>query len=114
MTTMLLLLNPAPNIDYNSFNESLIEVHKQIALLKGASNNLPNPKLLLSTIVTREALTSFEIENIVTILASILQAQLFAEKEQRFADIEVMRYNRALNRGVELLKDIPLGSRIIT
>ena len=113
MSALLALLNPVPKIDYNSFDKTLIEVHKRIALLKGACYNLPNPRLLLSPTVLREALASSEIENIVTTLASVLQAQLFSEAEQSPADKEVMRYNRALNSGMELMQNIPLGSRVI-
>ena len=113
MSASLSLLNPVPKIDYDSFDKSLIEVHKRIAVLKGACFGLPNPKLLLSPTVLREALASSEIENIVTTLASVLQAQLFSEAEQSPADKEVMRYNRALNSGLELMKNIPLGSRVI-
>ena len=109
----LALLNPIPRIDYSKYDKPLIEVHKRIALLKGACYNLPNPQLLLTPTVLREALDSSEIENIATTLANVLQAQLFSEAEQQPADKEVMRYNKALNTGLDLLESIPLCSRII-
>ena len=109
----LQLLKPLPPIDFVKYDKSLIEVHKCIALLKGACYNLPNPQLLLNPTVLREALASSEIENINTTLASVLQAQLLSEAEQQPADKEVIRYNKALYTGLGLLEKIPLGNRII-
>jgi len=109
----LALLNPIPQIDFAKYDKHLIEAHKRIALLKGACYNLPNPHLLLNPTVMREALASSEIENIITTLSNVLQAELLLEAEQQPADKEVMRYNKALYIGLELLKNIPLGNRII-
>ena len=109
----LALLTPIPQIDYAKYDKPLIEAHRRIALLKGACYNLPNPQLLLTPTVLREALASSEIENIVTTLANVLQAELFIEAEQQPADKEVMRYNKALYTGLDLLKKLPLGNRII-
>jgi Fic family protein len=74
---------------------------------------LPNPQLLLSPTVLREALASSEIENIITTLADVLKAQLFSEAEQQTADKEVLRYNHALSRGLKLLDTVPIGLRLI-
>ena len=106
-------LKNLPDLDLDKYNKQLIRVHKQIGILKGACFGLPNPQLLLSPTVMREALASSEIENIVTTLADVLQAQLFAEAEQQPADKEVIRYNQALSRGLNLLNEIPIGSRLI-
>ena len=101
------------NINFNEFNKQLIDVHKQIGILKGACYGLPNPRLLLSPTVLREAIASSEIENIITTLADVLQAQLFSEAEQQTADKEVLRYNHALSHGLKMLNKVPIGSRII-
>jgi Fic family protein len=110
----LKLLKELKDIDFNQFNKQLIDVHKQIGILKGACYGLPNPQLLLSPTVLREALASSEIENIITTLADVLQAQLFSEVDQRMADKEVLRYNRALTHALEMLETVPIGSRLIT
>lgn len=101
------------NMDFNKFDKELIEARTEIGILKGACFGLPNPQLLLSPTVMREALASSEIENIVTTLADVLQAQLFSEAEQGSQDREVLRYSRALSRGLELLAELPIGARII-
>ena len=115
MTTQnqLALLSSLPKIDYSKHNKLLIEANRQIAILKGACYGMPNPELLLSPTVLREAIASSEIENIATTLVDVLQAQLYAEPEQQPADKEVIRYNKALNNGLHELKSVPLGNRII-
>jgi Fic family protein len=110
----LTLLSSPPAINYNKHNKLLIDTRTQIAILKGACYGMPNPELLLSPTVLREAIASSEIENIATTLADVLQAQLFSEAEQRPADKEVIRYNQALYNGLHELNSIPLGSRVIT
>lgn len=110
----LVKLNDFPDIDLNQFNKQLIRVREQIGVLKGACYGLPNPQLLLSPTVLKEALASSEIENIVTTLADVLQAQLFTEAEQQTADKEVLRYNHALAKGLEMLSSVPIGTRLIT
>lgn len=110
----LKMLSALPQVDFDKFDKQLITVHQQIGILKGACYGLPNPQLLLSPTVMREALASSEIENIVTTLADVLQAQLFSEAEQQTADKEVLRYNHALSRGLEMLDEVPIGSRMIT
>lgn len=101
------------DLDFSQFDKQLIAVHKQIGVLKGACYGLPNPQLLLSPTVLREALASSEIENIITTLADVLQAQLFSEAEQHTADKEVLRYNHALSHGLNMLNELPIGPRLI-
>lgn len=100
-------------IDLDKYNKELIQAHTEIGILKGACFGLPNPQLLLSPTVLREALASSEIENIVTTLADVLKAQLFTEAEQSIEDREVLRYNRALSSGLKSLGSVPIGSRLI-
>lgn len=107
-------LSSLKGMNFDKFDKDLIAVHKQIGILKGACYGLPNPQLLLSPTVLREALASSEIENIITTLADVLQAQLFSEAEQQTADKEVLRYGHALSRGLDMLKEMSIGSRIIT
>lgn len=111
--TKLRLLAELPNIDYNLVTNKLIETRSNISILKGACFGLPNPQLLLSPTLIREALESSEIENIVTTLADVLQAQLFTEPEQSTNDKEVLRYNHALKAGLCEMDKRYLGSNTI-
>ncbi|MEO8104905.1 MAG: Fic family protein [Candidatus Saccharibacteria bacterium] len=106
-------INKELKIDFSKFDKELILARTEIGILKGACYGLPNPQLLLSPTVMREALASSEIENIITTLADVLQAQLFSEAEQGSQDREVLRYSRALSIGLDLLAELPIGSRVI-
>ncbi len=109
----LKMLSELPEIDYSLIMGKLIETRSNISILKGACYGLPNPQLLLSPTLIREALESSKIENIVTTLADVLQAQLFSEPEQSIRDKEVLRYNRALHAGLDEMSNRYLGSNTI-
>lgn len=111
--TKLKMLSELPQIDYSPIMSKLIEARSNISILKGACYGLPNPQLLLSPSLIREALESSEIENIVTTLADVLQAQLFSEPEQSTSDKEVLRYNHALHAGLDEMENRYLGSNTI-
>lgn len=101
------------NIEETQLHNELISAHKEIAILKGACYGLPNPQLLLSPTVLREAIASSEIENIVTTLADILQAQLFPDSERTTNDKEVLRYNEALSLGIKMLEEgLTVGNKL--
>jgi Fic family protein len=104
-----------PKIDFENpkFKTSLLEARVALAELKGRSDSIPNPLLLLSPAILRESVASSEIEGIHTTIIDVLQNQLFPEKEQRETDKEVLRYHDAILWGYEHLKEFPMASRLI-
>ena len=113
MKQKLKLLFKLPRIDVSPYVDKLIATRAAIGELKGACYGLPNSQLLLSPTIMREALESSEIENIVTTLEDVLQAQLFSEQEQSSADKEVLRYNKALEAGIDSMNNSYLGENTI-
>lgn len=109
----LKFLTELPEIDYQPINNLLIETRSNIGVLKGTCFGMPNPQLLLSPTLIREALESSEIENIITTLADVLQAQLFSEPERTAQDKEVLRYNYALQAGLDEMWHRYLGTNTI-
>ena len=104
-----------PKIDFNNpkFRVGLLEARVALAELKGRSDSIPNPLLLLSPAILRESIASSEIEGIHTTIIDVLQNQLFPEKEQRETDKEVLRYHDAILWGYDHLKEFPVASRLI-
>jgi len=102
---------PVSNMD---FGDLLLKARVELAELKGASGQIPNPLLLIAPIVIRESVASSNIENINTTLADVLQWQLFPESEQRQPDKEVLRYREAMNWGFLNFEKYALSSRLIT
>jgi Fic family protein len=110
----LALLPPQKTIANTDFGDLLINARVELAELKGACGQIPNPLLLMSPAIIRESVASSNIENINTTLADVLQWQLFPEAEQRQPDKEVLRYHEAMNWGFENAEKYALSSRLIT
>ena len=110
----LALLPPQVPVSNQDFGDLLLKARVELAELKGASGQIPNPLLLIAPIVIRESVASSNIENINTTLADVLQWQLFPESEQRPPDKEVLRYREAMNWGFNHYEKYALSSRLIT
>jgi Fic family protein len=91
----------------------LLQARTELAELKGFAHALPNPMLLMSPAILREAVASSNIENINTTILDALQMQLFPEANQRKADKEVLRYREAALWGFHQLKELPISTRLI-
>ncbi len=107
-------LPPQVPVSNRDFSNLLLKARVELAELKGASGQIPNPLLLIAPIVIRESVASSNIENINTTLADVLQWQLFPESEQRQPDKEVLRYREAMNWGFNNYGKYALASRLIT
>ena len=107
-------LPPKPAIRNADFGDLLLKARVELAELKGASGQIPNPLLLIAPVLIREFVASSNIENINTTLADVLQWQLFPEDEQRQPDKEVLRYREAMNWGFNNYNKYALSSRLIT
>jgi Fic family protein len=107
-------LPPQVRITNSDFGDLLLKARVELAELKGACGQIPNPLLLIAPVVIRESVASSNIENINTTLADVLQWQLFPEAEQRHPDKEVLRYREAMNWGFENFEKFALSSRLIT
>lgn len=105
---------PPPSIQMtDSLNSLLLKARTELAELKGYSIALPNPMLLLSPAIIKEALASSEIENINTTIERVLQQQLFPETEQKTENKEVIRYKEAIEYGFENMSTLSLSNRLI-
>jgi Fic family protein len=91
----------------------LLSARSSLGELNGYSHRMPNPLLLLSPAIVRESVASSSIENIITTIAEVLQAQLFPEAEQPQNNKEVLRYREALLAGHGMLTEFPVSKRVI-
>ena len=106
-------LPPAPALSNAAFGDLLLMARVELATLKGACGQIPNPLLLTSPAAIRESVASSNIENIHTTLSDVLQMRLFPEAERRAPDKEVLNYQEAMTWGFEQLGQLPLSSRLI-
>lgn len=84
--------------------KSLIPARAALAELKGASLRLPDPALLLNSVILQESRESSAIENIVTTQDALYQAALFPFEISSVVK-EVIHYREAMYGGWDLLKN---------
>ncbi|MBP7876039.1 Fic family protein [Candidatus Woesebacteria bacterium] len=103
--------------NYELFNPELtthlVAARAQLGELKGFSDSLPNPLLLLSPAIVKESLASSEVENINTTLIDVFESQLFSEEERQVPDKEVLRYRDAILWGYKNVEKVSLSTRLI-
>jgi Fic family protein len=90
-----------------------IAANKVLAELKGVAETLPNPMILLRSIMLQEARLSSEIENIVTTNDELYRALNSAEGAIEPGAKEVVGYHQALWVGMEALKSRPLSTNVL-
>lgn len=91
---------------------NLSEADRAVGALAGLGSRLPNPHLLIQPYLRREAVASTRIEGTQSTLSEVLSAEAQSRvttEDQR----EVLNYVRALERGIELLPELPLSKRLI-
>ena len=75
-------LPPQANFDPQAFSEAVLKARVELAELNGYAHAIPNPLLLMSPWVIREAMASSEVENINTTILQALQNQLLPENRR--------------------------------
>ena len=106
-------LPPQKIINYGLFSDLLLKARVELAELKGASGQIPNPLLLTSPLLIKESVESSGIENINTTVANVLENQLLPEDEQSKPNKEVLKYQKALFWGLHNLSEISISNRLI-
>jgi len=102
------LLNVDADIDNNvDILKKLVSASRALALVDGNLNRLPNPLMLVNTILLQEAKTSTEIENIFTTEDELFKAISDTNSEENVnpATKEVLKYREALWAGYASLND---------
>lgn len=106
-------LPPSIDVESKAVLKECLSATRALAELKGAGGLIPDQTILINTIPLQEALSSSEIENIVTTQDELYRAALNKTAVKDPATKEVLRYRTALRNGYELLKDNPLSLDMI-
>ena len=96
-------LPPKVNLETIAIFKATIKANKLLAELKGYCQTLPNPKLLLNTIVLQESKESNAIENIVTTQDELYKATLMGDAVKNQAAKEVLQYRESMYWSIEEL-----------
>lgn len=92
------------NLDDPEILKKAIAANRYLAELKGYCQTLPNPDLLLNTIILQESKDSSAIEDIVTTQDDLYRAILNPLDRMPSATKEVLRYREAMKIGYNELK----------
>lgn len=104
--------NPPLKID-DELAKKLAQASLLIARLDGLAYTLPNTELFISMYVKKEALLSSQIEGTQASLEDIFEFES-GVKVSNIGDVEeVVNYIKALNHGIQRLKDLPMSLRLV-
>jgi Fic family protein len=108
---------PPKDIDWESLIPLVGPANAALARYDGTLLAIPNASLLLSPLMTQEAVLSSRIEGTQTTMGEVLEYEAGITLQidpRKKADInEVLNYRKAMWRAVELLKDLPLCLRLL-
>jgi Fic family protein len=104
-----------PKIEWdNTLVYSLSRADFLLGKLAREGSRLPNPHLLIRPFITREAVLSSRIEGTQATISEILAADSGVNTKKNPDDLqEVQNYVKALDYGLERLKDLPISLRLI-
>jgi Fic family protein len=104
-----------PPIEYDPETVGLLsEADRGLGNLAGIGQLLPNPHLLISPYIRREAVLSSRIEGTQASLSDLFYFEAAEEEPPRAPDVrEVQNYVRAMEYGLERLNKLPLSLRLV-
>ena len=108
-------LPPDPAIRYDDEMWSLLsKADRALGRLDGSTDIVPDPDLFVFMYVRKEAALSCQIEGTQASLMDVLEFEAQALEPGRPQDVgEVINYIRAMNYGLDRLKELPLSLRLI-
>ncbi|PIP16475.1 MAG: cell filamentation protein Fic, partial [bacterium (Candidatus Ratteibacteria) CG23_combo_of_CG06-09_8_20_14_all_48_7] len=108
-------LPPDPPLVFDEELQSLLsKADRALARLDGITTVLPNPDLFIAMYVKKEALLSSQIEGTQASLEGVLEFEANLTPKEDINEIkEVVNYIKALNHGIERLKEFPMSLRLI-
>ena len=99
-------LPPAIDLESPALLKASIKASRLLAELKGYCQTLPDPNLLINTIILQESKDSSAIENIVTTQDELYRAVINTDDLPHISSAtkEVLLYREAMYTGLELLQ----------
>lgn len=108
-------LPPKPSVKLDSDLQVLLsQADRALSRLDGISYILPNPDLFVAMYVKKEAVLSSQIEGTQASLVDVLEFEAGAKALEKVHDVaEVVNYVKAMNYGLERLKELPMSLRLM-
>nr|VFJ94560.1 MAG: Fic family protein [Candidatus Kentron sp. LFY] len=108
-------LPPDPPIELKGKLQNLLSrADRALGRLDGSIQTLPNSDLFVTMYIRKEAVLSSQIEGTQSSLQDVLTAEARMYSPSRPSDVdEVFNYVRAMNHGLERLRELPISVRLI-
>lgn len=106
---------PLEKLDWVKFVHSIGGANRAVAKFDGLLQSIPNARVLLSPLSTKEAVLSSKIEGSQATLEEVLEFEANPKKTtEKYEDIqEIINYRKAMDMAVTQLQKLPLSSRLI-
>jgi Fic family protein len=106
---------PITDIQWEQFISLIGDANAELARYDGILSGIINPQVLLSPLMTQEAVLSSKIEGTQATLEEVLQYEASPdEKNEKSADIqEILNYRKAMAHAIRALKDKPINLNMI-
>ncbi len=106
-----------PRIDYSLIIREVAEANRVLGNLNGLLVNIPNPSLLTTPLLTKEAVASSKIEGTQATIEDVFKyeaAGKHSENDAKEQDIrEIINYRMAVRAAIEMLQEKPIGENFI-
>ncbi|MCK4635290.1 MAG: Fic family protein [Candidatus Moranbacteria bacterium] len=106
---------PLEKLNWEDFVQHIGGANRAVAKFDGFLQSIPNAKILLSPLSTKEAVLSSKIEGTQATLEEVLEFEANPKKKtEKYEDIqEIINYRKAMNMAIEKLDELPLSTRLI-
>jgi len=106
---------PLENLDWIKFTPYTGRANRAVAKFDGFLQSVPNARVLLSPLSTKEAVLSTKIEGTQATFEEVLEYEANPNKKtKKYDDIEeVLNYRKAMGLAIEKLEELPLCGRLI-
>jgi len=104
---------PPPIVFDQKLALAISRTERIVGKLSGVGLQLPNANLLIMPYLRKEALSSSRIEGTRISLSDLLLSEAKGAEEQMPDALEVANYIRAVNFGLEKIKEMPIGLELI-
>lgn len=106
-----------PKIDYTNLIKEIGQAHNNLGKLNGLLINIPNPGLLTTPLLTKEAVLSSRIEGTQATLEDVFKYEA-EEKVSEEGEIEkdvreIINYRKAMSLAIDELKNRPIGENLV-
>jgi Fic family protein len=106
-----------PKVDYTNLIKEVGQANNSIGQLNGLLVNIPNPDLLTTPLLTKEAVLSSRIEGTQATLGDVFRYEAeekVSEEGAKEKDIrEIINYRKAMSLAVDELKNRPIGENLL-